>query len=180
MKKVFIPKGEVACYDSLYTGRLIVKGVLLVKGKIQAKEIIGGGVVEAGEIVCDDIRLDTVTAGFICARRVAVNRLFVNGECWATECVAVTGFAGAGYVSTGKLTVSLSDIRAVDADEVVMLPQKKRGLLGLLWASWWRSLYMSIFYGGDTDGEANKPEPTRVTEENAEEQPDSGEEKTAA
>jgi hypothetical protein len=148
LKKIFIPSGEVARFDMVFTDCLIVEGVLLVKGKIHAREILGDGVIEAEGIVCDDITADVVTADTVYARRVAVNKLFVKTECSATESVAVTDFAGAGYVSTGKLTITLSDIRAVDADEVVMLKTKRRSLLGLLWASWWRSLFVSFFYGG--------------------------------
>lgn len=163
MKKVFIPKGEVVRHNSLYTDKLVVKGVLLVNGKITAKEIIGGGVIEAREIVCDSIHANTVTADFISTRKIAVKKLFVRFECWANDCMAVTDFIGAGYVSTGKLSISRSDIWAVDADEIITLPEKKRGLLGLLWGSWWKSLFLSLFYGGgeeqaDDDAPENAPD----------------------
>lgn len=166
MKKVFVPKGEIVHHDYLYTDKLIVKGVLLVSGKIVAKEIIGGGVIEAREIVCGNIQANVVTADFIHCRKIAANKLFVRFECWANDCMAVSDFIGAGYVSTGNLSVSLSDIKAVDADKIITLPQKRRGLLGLLWASWWKSLFMSLFYGG-IEEQADDAEPENVQAESA-------------
>ena len=147
MRKVFIPRGEIATHDSLYTDRVVVKGVLRVNGKLSAKEIVGGGIIEAREIVCDDISADHITADSITAKRIAANKLFVQFECQASEAIAVRDYATAGYVSTGVLSLTLSDIQACDADKVIIL-KKKKSLVGLLWASWWRGLYLDVFHGG--------------------------------
>lgn len=156
MKKLYIPHGETVTRNSLYTDKIIVKGVLRVNGKVSAKEIVGGGIIEAQEIVCDDLHADQVTADFITAKRVAANKLFVQFECRASEAIAVKDFATAEYVSTGKLSVTLSDIQACDADEVVILKQK-HSLMGLLWASWWRGLCLALFHGRAKVAPKDKP-----------------------
>lgn len=147
MKKAYIPRGETVAYNCLYTDRVIVKGVLRVSGRLVAREILGGGVIEAREIVCDDIHAVSVTADFVTAKRIVADKLFVQFECRASEAVAAKDYAAAGYLSTGRLSVTLSEIQACDADEIITLKRKK-SLLGLLWASWWRSLYLGLFYGG--------------------------------
>jgi len=166
MKKVFIPKGEIVTHNCLFTDRVIVKGVLQISGKLVAREIVGGGVIEAREIVCDDIRADHVTADFITARRIAVNKLFVQFECRASEAVAVRDYVTAGYMNTGKLSLTLSDIQSCDADEVITL-KRKSGMLGLLWASWWRSLFLGLFYGGEMKKPRDKKKPVEATKAEA-------------
>ena len=160
MRKIFIPHGETITHDCLYTDRIILNGVLRISGKLSAKTIVGNGVIEAGEIVCDDLRADQVTADCITAKRIATNKLFVKYECRATDAVAVKDYATAKYLSTGTLSVTLSDIPACDADKVIII-KKKSSLVGLLWASWWRSLYLSLFHSGKKAAPkaGNKPIP---------------------
>lgn len=141
MKKVYIPAGETVCYDELHTNILIVKGKLKVQGKLTAKSIQGKGVIEACEIICDTADVDTATANIFTAQKIAAKKLFIT-ECRAAV-IAVTDFIEARTVCAGKLTMSLSSISICKADEIIVLPQKKRGLLGMLWASWWRSLWMA-------------------------------------
>ena len=156
MKRVYIPRGETVTHNCLYTDRIVVNGVLRVSGKISAKEITGNGIIEAREIVCDDICTDHITADFITARRITANKLFVRFECRASEAVAVRDFAAAGYMNTGKLSMALSDIQACDADQVIILKQKS-SLIGLLWASWWRAFFLNLFHG-DKKNQCNKGE----------------------
>jgi len=167
MKKLFVPRGETVTYNCLHTDRIVVKGVLRVNGKLEAKEILGGGVVEAREIVCDDLRAAGVSADFVTARRITADKLFVRFECRGQD-VAVRDYAAAGYMNAGKLSVTLSDIQACDADEIITL-RRKNSLLGLLWASWWRGLFLGLFYGGEkearTDGK--KPEDAPKAETSA-------------
>jgi len=147
MKKVFVPKGETVTHNCLYTDRIVVKGVLRVSDRLVAREIVGGGVIEAREIVCDDICAASVSADFVTAKRIATDKLFVQFECRAQD-IAVKDYAAAGYVNAGKLSLTLSDIQACDADKIITL-KRKNGMLGLLWASWWRGLFLSLFYGGE-------------------------------
>lgn len=157
MKKVFIPCGEVVTYNCLYTDRIIVKGVLRVSGRLVAREIMGGGVIEAREIVCDDIRATSITADFVTAKRIATDKLFVQFECRAQD-IVVKDYATAGYMNAGRLSLTLSDIQVCEADEIITL-KRKNGLLGLLWASWWRGLFLNLFYGGENEEpQDEKPE----------------------
>lgn len=167
MKNLYIPRGEIVTYNCLYTDRIVVKGVLRVGGRLVAREIVGGGVIEAREIACDDIRAASVAADSVTAKRIVADKLFVQFGCQASEAVAVRDYVTAGYMNTGKLSMTLSDIQACDADEIITL-KRKHSLLGLLWASWWRGLFLSLFYGGGKkepqdakkSEEAPKPEAT--------------------
>jgi hypothetical protein len=161
MKKVFIPSGETVMYNSLNTDKIVVKGTLRVRGKLMAKEIIGGGTVEAAEIVCDDLRVSCATADFITAKRIAADKLFIRFECRASEQLAVRDYLNAGYVSTGTLTVTLSDVGSCDADKVIMV-RRRGSLLGLLWASWWRGLFLDMFHGGKAESSASESKETPV------------------
>lgn len=152
MKKVFIPRGQTATYTCLYTDRIIVMGTLRVSGKLVAKEILGDGTVEAREIICDDMRVSYASADFVTARNVAANKLSVAFECRASNQVAVRDYLNAGYVSTGKLSVSQSEVCTCDADEIITVRQRG-SLLALLWATWWRSLFLDLFHGS----KAQKP-----------------------
>ena len=62
-------------------------------------------------------------------------------EVFASESAAVSCFLSAAYVETGKLTVTLSEIDEVKAQEVVNLTPKKRTLFGTLLASLLRSIW---------------------------------------
>lgn len=158
MKKVYVPSGEVVSYTNLHTGRLVVKGMLNISGKLVAKEIVGGGVIQAREIICDSIHASCVTADFVTAKRILVDKLFVQFECRASESIAAKDYVSAGYISTGSLTMSLSDIYCADADEIITLKPKRR-LLGLLWASWWRGLFFDLFHSGKKASSAAPSEP---------------------
>lgn len=156
MKKVYVPAGEVVTYHSLHTDKVIVKGCLRVSGKLVAKEILGGGIVEAREVICDDIRLSSLTSDFVTARSIAADKLFVQFNCTASGQIAVRDYLTARYVNTGRLSVSLSEICTCDADEVITVRQR-RSMLSLLWASWWRGLFLDLFHGGGQHRKTKEP-----------------------
>lgn len=147
MKKVFIPAGQTVSYNTLNTDSVIVHGILCVSGKLIAKEIIGRGNVEADEIICDNLCVSCATANDMTARKIIAEKLFVQRECRASVQIAVRDYFSAEYVSTGTLTVSLSEIGSCDVDNVIVVRQRGN-LLGLLWASWWRGLYLNLFHRG--------------------------------
>ena len=118
-----IPKGKTACYDSLTVGSITVNGHLKVKGVLTAKHIQGRGHIEAAEVVCDTLRADTLRAETVTAQKIAVD------------------FAESAIMRTARLTVSLFCINELATDELIVLPQKKRGMLGTLFAGWLRSLF---------------------------------------
>ena len=142
MKKVFIPAGESRSYETLVTEHLVVDGHLNVVNGLKAKTISGTGVITAGEVsadVCHIGELETATAIFrkLMARRVSAAEIF------ASDCACVTHFLSAAYVETGRLTVSVSEIDKVNADEIITL-QKKRGMFGALVASSLRALWLDL------------------------------------
>ena len=142
MKKVFIPAGESRSYETLVTEHLVVDGHLNVVNGLKAKTISGTGVITAGEVsadVCHIGALETTTAIFrkLMARRVSAAEIF------ASDCACVTHFLSAAYVETGRLTVSVSEIDKVNADEIITL-QKKHGMLGALVASSLRAFWLDL------------------------------------
>lgn len=133
MKKVFIPKGETVTYDSLNTVNIVVRGTLIVKGKLTAHSIQGGGRVEAEEIQCATIEVGTVQAEIVTAQKIVGKKLFIR-DCVA-DIIMATDFIESLHVLTKCLYISLSSISQCDAEEIIMLTPKKRSLLGMLFAS---------------------------------------------
>lgn len=143
MKTVYIPKGETVHYDSLVTDRLVVKGCAHVVGDVRAKTISGNGVVHAGSVQADIVQLDEVESAAVICRRLLAKRVQAP-EVIASECAVVSCFLSAAYVETGKLTVAVSEIGEVKAEEIVNLRPKKRGMLRTLLASALRSFWVSL------------------------------------
>ena len=143
MKTVYIPKGETVRYETLTTDRLVVKGCLKVTYGIKARTISGGGMITAGTVSADDIRVDDLEAASVTCQRLIAKRV-QTPELFAFESAAVSCFLSSAFVATGKLTVALSEIDEVKADEVIHLKPKKRSLFRLLLASALRSFWTSL------------------------------------
>ena len=158
MKTVYIPKGEIVRYESLMTEHLVVHGCLQVSNGIKARTITGQGTISAGTIDADVIRV---------ARRARVQRDL------ASESATVSCFLSAAYVETGRLTVTLSEIDEVKAEEVVNLTPKKRTLFGTLLASLLRSFWTALTVRGQKEPtvmtDACEAMPEGVTESTQEE-----------
>ena len=143
MKTVYIPKGETVCYDTLETDRLVGKGCLKVTYGIKARTISGGGMITAGTVSADDIRVDDLEAASVTCQRLIAKRV-QTPELFAFESAAVSCFLSSAFVATGKLTVALSEIDEVKADEVIHLKPRKRSLFRLLLVSALRSFWTSL------------------------------------
>lgn len=143
MKNIYIPKGETVCYESLETEHLIVKGCVKVTHCISAKTISGDGVVIAQSVHADDIRVREIETGSVICKRLIAHQAQAT-ELIASESAAVSIFLSSQYVKTGRLTVSVSEVDEVDADEVINLGAKKRSLFGLLLVSELRSLWAKL------------------------------------
>ena len=143
MKTVYIPKGETVRYETLATDRLVVKGCLKVTYGIKARTISGGGMITAGTVSADDIRVDDLEAASVTCQRLIAKRV-QTPELFAFESAAVSCFLSSAFVATGKLTVALSEIDEVKADEVIHLKPKKRSLFRLLLVSALRSFWTSL------------------------------------
>ena len=148
MKTVYIPKGETVHYESLVTEHLVVHGHLHVTYGIKAKTITGKGVINAGTIDADTVCIDDVEAASVICKRLIAKRAQAP-EIFASESAAVSCFLSAAYVETGKLTVAISEIDVVEAQEVVNLKPKKRSLFGTLLASVLRSFWTALTVRGD-------------------------------
>ena len=143
MKTVYIPKGETVSYETLETDRLVVKGCLKVAYGIKAKTISGGGMITAGTVSADDIRVDDLEAASVTCQRLIAKRV-QTPELFAFESAAVSCFLSSAFVANGTLTVALSEIDEVKADEVIHLKPKKRSLFRLLLASALRAFWTSL------------------------------------
>ena len=143
MKTVYIPKGETVRYETLETDRLVVKGCLKVTYGIKARTISGGGMITAGTVSADDIRVNDLEAASVTCQRLIAKRV-QTPELFAFESAAVSCFLSSAFVATGKLTVALSEIDEVKADEVIHLKPRKRSLFRLLLVSALRSFWTSL------------------------------------
>lgn len=172
MKTVYIPKGETVRYESLTTEHLVVHGCLEVTRGIKARTIAGSGTVRAGAVNADVIRVDDMEAGSIVCKRLLAKRV-QSPEVFASESAAVSCFLSAAYVETGRLTVTLSEIDEVKAEEVVNLTPKKRTLFGTLFASLLRSIWTVLTVPGQKEPtvmtDACEAMPEGVTESTQEE-----------
>lgn len=138
MKTIYIPKGETVHYESLSTDHLIVEGTLEVTYGVVAKQIDGDGVIHAGTVEADIIRIRCIeTARTVCRRLIA--KVVESSEVFASESAVVSCFCSAAYVETGRLTVTISEIDEVKAKQIINLPTRQRTLLGTLLASMWRA-----------------------------------------
>lgn len=143
MKTVYIPRGETVSYETLETDRLVVRGCLKVAYGIKARTISGNGVITAGTVSADDICVDDLEADSVTCQRLLAKRV-QTPELFAFERAAVSCFLSSAYVAAGKLTVALSEIDEVQADEVIHLKPRKRSLFRLLLASALRSLWTAL------------------------------------
>ena len=140
MKTVYIPKGETVCYESLETEHLVVKGCLKVTYGISAKSVSGDGVLFAQTIHADDIRAREIDSGSVICKRLLADQVQAR-ELIAVESAAVSTFLAAQTIKAGRLTVTVSEVDAVEAAEVINMDAKRRSLFGLLLISALRSLW---------------------------------------
>ena len=148
MRTVYVPKGETVNYEYLVTDKIIVKGCLNVAYGIKAKSICGNGIICAAAVEADDIRIDSIEAATVVCRRLISKRVQVP-ELFASESAAISDYLSAAYVETGKLTVAISEVDEVKAEEIVNLRLKKRSLI--LYAL--RSFWTSLIVGEDVEAE---------------------------
>ena len=141
MKTVYIPRGETVSYENLTTERLVVDGYLKVDCDLKAKTISGSGFIEASRVSADSIRTDDLEAVNVACARLIAKRVETS-ELFVSESAAVSCLLSADFVKAGRLSVGLSDIDEVHADEVINLKQKKRSLFRFLLASSLRSWWM--------------------------------------
>ncbi len=143
MKNLYIPKGKTLRYESLVCQNIVNDGALIVENRIQARHISGKGVVNAGAISCrsltaSDIDAAYITTGKLAAECVCASEVKVSGAAVVSCCLE------AAYVETPKLTVALSHVGEMQAQEVVKLSDRRRSIFAALLAGFVRKLWMSL------------------------------------
>lgn len=167
MKTIYVPKGETVAYESVVTENLIVHGCLNVTYGIQAKRICGNGVIHAGTIAADTIRASDLECSAITCEKLIARRV-LSAEVFAFGSVVASCFLSAAYVETGRLTVAISEIDEVKAEQVINLKPKKRGMMRLLFASSVRALWLSLVTPATRDKAAETADDAPETEETKE------------
>lgn len=143
MKTVYIPAGEAYHYEALVTDNVIIHGYLNVTNGLKAKHISGKGFLLAGEVSADTIDINELECGTVICRRLLAQRVSVN-EAMISESAAVSRFFSANYVKAPSLTVAVSEIGEADADEIVHLTPKPRGMLLTLLLSMLRTFWLRL------------------------------------
>ena len=143
MKTVYIPAGATYNYETLVTDDVIVHGHLHVTNGLKAKHISGRGFITAGEVSADIVDVTELECGTVICRRLLAQRVSVN-EALVSESAAVSRFFSANYVKAPSLTVAVSEIGEVDADEIVHLMPKPRGMLLTLLFSKLRTFWLRL------------------------------------
>ena len=143
MKTVYIPAGATYNYETLVTDDVIVHGHLHVTNGLKAKHISGRGFITAGEVSADIVDVTELECGTVICRRLLAQRVSVN-EAMISESAAVSRFFSANFVKAPSLTVAVSEIGEVDADEIVHLTPKPRGMLLTLLFSKLRTFWLRL------------------------------------
>ena len=143
MKTVYIPAGEAYHYETLVTDNVIIHGYLNVTNGLKAKRISGRGFLLAGEVSADTVDINELECGTVICRRLLARLVSVN-EAMISESAAVSRFFSANYVKAPSLTVAVSEIGEVDADEIVHLTPKPRGMILTLLLSMLRTFWLRL------------------------------------
>lgn len=143
MKNLYIPKGKTVHYESLACQNVVNDGTLIVKDAIQARHISGKGMIDAGSISCRSLCAAAIDAAHITTEKLAAERVCAS-EVMVSGAAVVSCCLEAAYVETPKLTVALSQIGELRAQEVVNLPGRRRSIPGALLAGFFRRLWMSL------------------------------------
>lgn len=143
MKTVYIPAGATYNYETLVTDNVIVHGHLHVTNGLKAKHISGRGFITVGEVSADIVDVTELECGTVICRRLLAQRVSVN-EAMISESAAVSRFFSANYVKAPSLTVAVSEIGEADADEIVHLTPKPRGMILTLILSMLRTFWLRL------------------------------------
>jgi hypothetical protein len=143
-KTTYIPKGTELRVKALTCENIVVNGSFRAEGAVRAKRISGKGFVSA-----DSVSADFVSAGDICADTIVTDVLIAKRieatEIYATHEILASSHIRADFAKTGRLIAAGSAVSEIEADEIVKLSQKPRGILGALFAAFVRSKFAALF-----------------------------------
>lgn len=158
-KTLYIPRGTEQEYDSLDVPSLIVHGVLRVHGTLTAKNIEGKGVIHAGSIRFQTMRINVADAESLSGRELIANQLLCD-SCHVSGSVTAASYVQAAELETGCLTMCLSSIADCKAEQITVLAPKKRGILRLAAASWLQAIRGALAYRRAKAAKAKRPKST--------------------
>ena len=143
MKNMYIPKGKTLHYEALYCQNIVNDGTLIVDGTLHARSISGKGLLKAGTVSARhvaemDIECATMNGETMAAERVCAAEIVLSGS------ATVSCYLEAEYVEVPKLTMAKNSIGTLKADDVITLPENKRGIIGALAAGFFRRLWLSV------------------------------------
>ena len=92
------------------------------------------------------------------AERVCAAEIVLSGS------ATVSCYLEAEYVEVPKLTMAKHNIGTLKADDVITLPEKKRGIVGTLVAGFFRRLWLSVIHRIPVDAPyvQEQPKPERA------------------
>lgn len=143
MKSIYVPKGETICYESLYADRIVVDGCLEVDRGLDAKVISGNGIIHAGKVTANTIRISTLDACSVMCKRLLAERVDAP-EVFASESVTASCVLSACMVDTPKLTVAVCEVEELKVKDVVKVPAKRWSLFGILLYTTFQSLWFFL------------------------------------
>ena len=143
MKNLYIPKGRALHYETLSCQDIVNDGVLEVEGTLHARNITGKGVIDAGTISARNVAAMDVECAVLISETLVAERMCA-AEVKLSVSATVSCYLEAEYVEVPKLTVAKHSIGTLKAEDVVTLPEKKRGIAGTLLAGFFRRLWLSL------------------------------------
>lgn len=165
MKDLYIPKGKTLRYESLACRDIVNDGTLLVEKGIQARNISGKGIINAGSLSCRsvsamDIEAGAITTGTLAAERVCAAEVKASGPITASCCLE------AAYVKTPRLAVAVCQVECLCAESVTYLTARRHSVLCAALAGAVRRLWMALkrHIPVDADYEPSQEAPEPVPE----------------
>jgi hypothetical protein len=151
-KTIYVPKGTELAFKTLTCENIVVNGSLRTEGAVRAKRISGKGFVFAGSVSADfvsanDICADTIVTDTLVAKRIEATEIYATHEILASRHIR------ADFVKTGRLIAAQSAVSEIEADRIVKLSPKPRGILRMLFVAFLRSKFAALF--------AKRPKPAR-------------------
>lgn len=161
MKKTMcVPMGKECRFESLTCKSLVVDGFLRVDGAVRAQSISGEGFIQAHSLSARSIVMGGIDAHIIVTDRLMAEQVTAV-EVRAVESAAISRYIEADLVKAGRLTLADSSIADLDAQEVIQLKNRGRGLLGTLLAAFVRASWTTLFHRAPKEATQLEAAPTQ-------------------
>ena len=141
-KCLYVPKGKTLRFRSLHCETVIVHGTLEIDETLYARHIQGKGVLIAGEVNAEDIHIRVLRAEIVTVSNILANQLACTDL--RAGHAEVLLYLEACHAVCSRLTVYASRIEEAEIEELIRLQKRPKSMLGMLFASWLRSLLLSL------------------------------------